>query len=75
MTQFVILTKIDVDRNSGGKGTPQRKGCYQLYWRAISACDSETGLLIQEFCNREMLKKLRVKRRESVQDENSNHLV
>lgn len=57
MTQFVILTKIDVDRNSGGKGTPQRKGCYQLYWRAISACDSETGLLIQEFCNREMLKK------------------
>lgn len=34
MTQFVILTKIDVDRNSGGKGKPQRKGCYQLYWRA-----------------------------------------
>lgn len=34
MTQFVILTKIDVDRNSGGKGKPQREGCYQLYWRA-----------------------------------------
>lgn len=56
MTQFVILTKIDVDRNSGGKGKPQREGCYQLYWRA-SLLVIQKLWVIQEFCNREMLKK------------------
>lgn len=75
MTQFVILTKIDVDRNSGGKGKPQREGCYQLYWRAPLLVIQKLWVINSRILQQRDVEKKRVKRRESVQDENSNQVV
>lgn len=75
MTQFVILTKIDVDRNSGGKGKPQREGCYQLYWRASLLVIQKLWVINSRILQQRDVEKKRVKRRESVQDENSNQVV